>query len=472
MKIKSNSLLKTTLLYSVGNLASKGLSFILVFFTTFYLSTEDVGIFDLFLTTVSLLTPIVTLQLTDAVLRWLIENKEFENKARVLSTASFILFFAIFISIVLLLIFQTYYPFLYYKELLFLLGFQSFFLLFQQYQRAIGDNKGYVLSSVFYTFLYVILAIICLVFYDKKIEGLLWSNIVAAVFTTVFIVFRNKVFGYIHSKYYSFQVAKELLYYSIPLVPNSLSWWAISSANRYLIVLFLGVASNGIFAIAFKFPTIVLLIVSVFYLAWQEKAIENYNREDKDDYYSEIFKKYLKYLFVISINLLCINQFFLTYFVDAMFYDSWRYTSVLLLAILFNALSGFYGAIYLGAKKTRSIFLSSLISGIIVLFLSYFLIPVLELLGAAIAIFFGYFFLFLYRFFETKKYIKITFPFFLFFVLFSIFMILSVIMYLELPYGIFWLPLVSLVISCFIMKTDLKIFCNKYWRNKNKTSIG
>ena len=293
LETKSNSLLKNTLLYSIGNLASKGLSFILVFFTTFYLSREDVGVFDLFLTTISLLTPIVTLQLTDAVLRWLIENNQFENKARVLTTSSFILLVSIFIAIVGVLIFQNFYPFLFYKELLFLLGFQSFFLLFYQFQRAIADNKGYVLSSVFYTFLYVFLAILFLVFYDKKIEGLLYSNIIAAFFSTVFIVFRNKVFGYIHGKYYSFQVAKELLYYSIPLVPNSLSWWAISSANRYLIVLFLGVASNGIFAIAFKFPTIVLLLVNVFYLAWQEKAIENYNREDKDDYYSAIFKKYV-----------------------------------------------------------------------------------------------------------------------------------------------------------------------------------
>ena len=462
METKSNSLLKNTLLYSIGNLASKGLSFILVFFTTFYLSREDVGVFDLFLTTISLLTPIVTLQLTDAVLRWLIENNQFENKARVLTTSSFILLISIFITIVGVLIFQNFYPFLFYKELLFLLGFQSFFLLFQQFQRAIADNKGYVLSSVFYTFLYVFLAILFLVFFDKKIEGLLYSNIIAAFFSTVFIVFRNKVFSYIHGKYYSFQVAKELLFYSIPLVPNSLSWWVISSANRYLIVLFLGVASNGIFAIAFKFPTIVLLLVNVFYLAWQEKAIENYNREDKDDYYSTIFKKYIKYLFVISINLLSINQLFLTYFVDITFYDSWRYTSVLLLAILFNALSGFYGTIYLGAKKTKSIFLSSLISGIIVLLLSYFLIPILELLGAAIAIFFGYFFLFLFRLFETKKYIKIEFPFATFFVLFGVFMVLSVIMFLELPYGIFWLPLVALVISCFLLQSELQIVYNKY----------
>ena len=97
METKSNSLLKNTLLYSIGNLASKGLSFILVFFTTFYLSREDVGVFDLFLTTISLLTPIVTLQLTDAVLRWLIENNQFENKARVLTTSSLILLISIFI---------------------------------------------------------------------------------------------------------------------------------------------------------------------------------------------------------------------------------------------------------------------------------------------------------------------------------------------------------------------------------------
>ena len=79
----NKSLLKLTILYTIGNLSSKVISFVLVFFTTFYLSKEDVGAYDLILITLSLLSPFVTFQLTDAALRWLLDNDTVDNKKRV-----------------------------------------------------------------------------------------------------------------------------------------------------------------------------------------------------------------------------------------------------------------------------------------------------------------------------------------------------------------------------------------------------
>ena len=48
---EQKSLLNLTILYSIGNFSSKIISFILVFFTTFYLSKADVGAYDLILIT-------------------------------------------------------------------------------------------------------------------------------------------------------------------------------------------------------------------------------------------------------------------------------------------------------------------------------------------------------------------------------------------------------------------------------------
>lgn len=178
----SNSLLKTTLIYTIGNLASKGLSFVLVFFTTFYLSQAEVGELDLFLVTVSLLTPFVTFQLTDCVLRWLIEDKSQENIARVLTVSTVLVGIGVVFLALLMGIVMWFYPIPYAAYLFALLFFQSFYLLFQQFQRAIGDNKGYVISSVLYTLIYVILAVLFLVVFKWKLKALLVSNVIAAFF--------------------------------------------------------------------------------------------------------------------------------------------------------------------------------------------------------------------------------------------------------------------------------------------------
>src|ERR1700712_2116001 len=82
---KDLSLSRLTILYVVGNLASKVIGFALFFVYTYYISKENIGYFDLIMTTVSWITPIVSLQIYDAVLRWSINNKDEETIKKVLT---------------------------------------------------------------------------------------------------------------------------------------------------------------------------------------------------------------------------------------------------------------------------------------------------------------------------------------------------------------------------------------------------
>lgn len=456
LKLNSNSLLNKTIIYSIGNIATKGLSFILVFVTTFYLSSEEVGEYDLFLTTISLLTPVFTLQLTDAILRWLIENDSEENKIKVLSSVSFIVtFFTIILSSVIYL--MSYKLKVNYVEyLILILFFQSYFLIFQQFQRATKDNKGYVLSSIIYTLVYVLFSIVFLILLKYKVEGLLIANCISAIFTTFFIILRNKIFNSLKLSKVDKKLSKELLFFSLPLIPNNLSWWAISSANRYFILFFIGVSANGVFAISYKFPTILMLLLNVFYLAWQEKAIESVNNNEKETYYSTTLEKFIVFVIVLSILLLGFNKLFIKYFVGADFYESWKYVSILLLAIIFNALSGFYGSIFYSVKNTKSILFSSFLSSIIVVVLSAALIPFSSLYGASIAILIGYMMLFFVRYFQMKKYLAINFPKKIFIQLISFFLIIGFLEQLNQPFLIWVLPLISIILAVYYLKETIK----------------
>lgn len=72
---KESTLVKNTIIYAVGNFGSKILSFLLLPFYTYYLSTDDYGYFDLITTTISLLTPIITFQIYDGLYRYLLIQK-------------------------------------------------------------------------------------------------------------------------------------------------------------------------------------------------------------------------------------------------------------------------------------------------------------------------------------------------------------------------------------------------------------
>ena len=63
---KSKELVKGTLIYAIGSFGSKILSLLIVPLYTFFIVPEELGNYDLILTTVNLLIPIITLQITGA----------------------------------------------------------------------------------------------------------------------------------------------------------------------------------------------------------------------------------------------------------------------------------------------------------------------------------------------------------------------------------------------------------------------
>ena len=66
---------------------------------------------------------------------------------------------------------------------------------------------------------------------------------------------------------------KEMLQYSAPLVPSALSWWVMSASDRYVIRFFLGSVSNGIYSVAYKFPSILQIMFQMFNNSWTDLAL-------------------------------------------------------------------------------------------------------------------------------------------------------------------------------------------------------
>ena len=281
MKTKQKSLLQLTILYSIGSFSSRLMSFVLIFFTTFYLSTQEVGHLDLIFVTLNLVLPLVTFQISDAAFRWLLEDDSDHNLTKVFSTVSILLVISFCFYGIIYFIYDRFIvaiDFFLFPALVFFQIFNSFF---SQFLRGIGKNKDYVIRNLTITFLYVLFSVIALTYLNLKVEGLIYSNILAGCTGSVLLIVRARLYEYFQFKEFSLNFSKKLLAYSTPLIPNNLSWWAVSSANRYIILLMLGASANGIFAIAYKLPTVLSMFISIFYLAWQEKAIRNYDNADE-----------------------------------------------------------------------------------------------------------------------------------------------------------------------------------------------
>ena len=204
------------------------------------------------------------------------------------------------------------------------------------------------------------------------------------------------------------KLIKKFLKYSLPLLPNSLSWWLVTSASRFIILFYLGLEANGEFAIAYRVSTIVMLLTDTFYLAWQEKLIESDRRDQGAS--EKVLLEYVNLLFSLLVLVLALSKPLLKVLVDTAFFNAWRYLPLLLLSVAAQSFSSFYGAAYLREKKTSDIFVSSFVGGAVTVISGFILTPILHLQGTALSIAAGFSVMLILRIKQAQSFFPVKFP--------------------------------------------------------------
>lgn len=394
-------LFNNVLIFGLGNMGSKIISFILVPLYTYFLSQSEYGSVDLVMVTVNMVLPIATACVHEAVLRFAVDESDSE----------WILSNALTVTVVGYFVLLLIYPILNYFNFLennlvylyIILLVQMINQLFTQFTRGIGKVRIFAVNGVFITLLTGILNILFLAVLNFGLYGYFLSITLAYVFSTIFIFITVKPFKYIKINSLSLIRIKEILTYSVPLIPNYLMWWIINSSSRYIINWFLGIAANGIFAVASKIPSLISIVSSVFTQAWQLSVFESFEQERKSRFYSRVFNLYISILLLfVSLILIFLKPTFSIFFSEE-FYTAWQPVPFLLLGSVFSALSSFLGVAYTASKKTTGVFRTSMIGGGISIILNIILIPLFGIVGAGISSMVGFFIMFLVRYFDTKS---------------------------------------------------------------------
>lgn len=77
---KENTLIKNTIIVTIGKICTQLVSFFLLPLYTALLSTEEYGVVDLLNTLVNLIVPVFIMQMDQGIFRFLIENRDKEEK--------------------------------------------------------------------------------------------------------------------------------------------------------------------------------------------------------------------------------------------------------------------------------------------------------------------------------------------------------------------------------------------------------
>jgi O-antigen/teichoic acid export membrane protein len=405
---KKGELAKNTLIMAVGGLSVQIVSFLLIPLYTAYLTTSAYGLVDLLTTYIILFAPVVTIQLGMASFRFLI-NARTSNKVRTeIITNVFYgagLLLLAFIALSLLVLRFVHIPYQYLVLASTCATAISF--TFMQIARGMDRNKIYAAGGIVTGAATAVLSITLLAGFHMGAEGVFISLASANTACAVFIFLYLKLYQYIKFKCVDKKLQRELLRYSWPLVPNGISWWVINTADRTIIAIFLGLSSNGIYAIAYKFPTVFSGLSSYFNLSWTESASLHIESKDRDQFFSDVLNASVCFFGSLAALMIAYTSLIFNIFVNARFKEAYLYIPILVAASFFSAMVGLYGAIYIAKKLTKQVGNTSIFAAAINISLTLVLIKSIGLYGTSIATVVAYFAMTIYRHYDSKKYVTI-----------------------------------------------------------------
>lgn len=463
---KKRQFAKTTIIIFFGKVCTQLISFFLLPLYTSYLSTSQYGIADLIQTYVTLFVPIITLELEMSIFRWLVENREkVKDTNKLISNNFFILFVSLSIFSILFIIVSLFINIPYRWIILIDIIVCVLSGNFLQISRGFGQTLDFSISCILTGLTTVISNIILICFLGFQADGMIISMALANGICSLYLFIRLKLYSKINFKLIDFKLLKDMYKYSIPLVPNGISWWIVNVSDRSIISFVLGSSFNGLYAISNKFPTIISSLTGIFNLSWSESASLHINSDDRDAFFSDITNTVLRLFVALGAGMIACMPFVFPLMINSKYNDAYMYIPPLVLACVFNVAICLYSQIYLAKRMSKEVATTTIMGAIINILINVIFIKFIGLYAAALSTCIAYFAMVLYRHIDLKKYIKIKFEKGLLIQSFLIFTFSIILYYINNLY----LNIFSLIIVCvYAFITNRKFLLDSFNLIKNK----
>ena len=420
-------ILKKTGLYFIGNLSTKLLSAILVPLYAFYANSEDLGAFDYSQTLLNIIVPIAFICIWESVLKFILAE---EDKLKIKKIMGSTTYFSIFVSLVLLILMNLYgilmkNEYMKYISLMFMMyGIST---IWQYYARAIKENRLYIKSAILGTAVNLLANIVMLCILHMNLDALYISYILSSFTIFAVIEFELKVIKNLNKNDFDIKILKKMLIFSIPLVVNTISIWLISGIGRVFITNYLGTEANGLYAFSNKFSVILTFIGTVTNMAIIEESIIVGKEEGFNSSFSNtmqlIFEKWIQ-LLILVIPAICIFYFMIQ---NTEYYESKLYFPLVLIYTLFMNMSTNVGSIFQAIDKTKYVFWTTLLGGVITIIISWAGIKFIGIYAILIGQLLGALTMLIFRYFLVKKFTKMKIAWKNFIIYLLLFTIISVI---------------------------------------------
>lgn len=463
---RNKLLIKNTVILAIGALVPKFIALITLPIVTSALSTDEYGIYDMVLTVASIFIPVATLQIQQASFRFLINSEGEKKKAYISSTGVFLLItmgaVAIigFISLVILKI----EPFLAIGICL-MMFFEACYIVLGQILRGVGKTSKYTIGIILYAVLNLLFIFVFIVWIKASLYGIIYSMLGSYMITSAYMVVQPEIRKNLSFRAFSLEALKDMLGFSAPIVPSSISLWIVNLSDRLVVTAFLGVGMNGIYSIANKIPQLYSTGYNIFNMAWTESAARASDDSDAKEYYSKMFEMLFDFLIGLMLCLIAVTPLLFSILIDAKYSEAYFQMPILFFGVFFNSLVSFYGSIYIALKNTKNVATTSVIGAVINLIINLCFVKVIGLYAASISTVISYVIITIFRGIDLNKMIKIKYQRHKIILGLSLLVIASILCYIRTGWAMILCIVVALI---FNLKYNLYLVkgCVSFIKNK------
>ncbi len=220
--------------------------------------------------------------------------------------------------------------------------------------QALGHVRVYAISGIVCTVLVVVLNILFLAVFRLGITGYILSNVLADALSALFLFAALKLWRYFRPASLAKKPIVRMLRYCLPLIPATVCSWILNISDRYFISYMIGSGTSGLYAVANKISTVLLIVSGIFISAWQLSITAERPRAEKERFFSNVFSVYEAGTFVGAAVLIAGSPLIMRFLAAPSYYEAWHYAPVLVLGTALACLGSFFPSIYMAEKRSAA----------------------------------------------------------------------------------------------------------------------
>lgn len=378
------SLLSDVAAFALSGASIKLLSFFMVPLYTYFLSTEEYAVADLVTLGIQLAIPLLTLSISDAVLRFGLEADA--DRESVFGIGFAVVLCGSVVSVPACLVVGGLSGDWWLACFSFLLFFvQNLCNYFAAFFKCVDKTKLMAIISSVSGIAGILLNVGFIAGLRLGLHGYWLGNVLGScVGLALYLAFGGwRSFGYLRKS--ETGQLRRLLTYSVPLIPNSLFWWINSSMDRFILTALSTLSFVGLYSVASKIPQILSTVASFFFQAWNISVFRDFGTESS----ARFFKRGLCFIsfgsFLVAGALIVINIPLASLLFSGDFFEAWKLVPLLLTATAVSIMNQFLGSVFTASKETQTIFTTTAMGSAVNIILNVLLILAFGGIGAVVA---------------------------------------------------------------------------------------